>query len=538
MPVIDGKPLFRRFDLAATVGTPSIQYEQMADKWLLVEALRGGTDEMRRHRTKLLPQNPKESDEAYQNRLKKTFLYNLYWRTITAVTGLAFVKPVVVTDVPSELEYLEHNFDGMGRSITEVAYDMTVDCIHYGKAHGMMDFPQVDTEQMTRGEFMQSGYRPYFANINPRNLVGWRTSHEPGIPTLQQVRVVESHVVASEQNQWADKEIYYVRVYHPGYTDVYKYDPEFVEGDIATKGTSEGYEWVDRVENSLDYIPISTAYSNKTGFFEAEPALYDLAQVNLNHWQSSSEQNNILHVARVPFILASGFQEGELDSVEIGPNRMIVSSNDDADVKYVEHNGRGIGAGRDNLKDLEMQMATLGADMLVSKGVARMTATARRLDQNESMSILQMTLKSIEQMIQQLYWSAGDWLDVDASGVKVSVGDDLSTINEPNPTNALVTLLESGLLTDDQIVEEAKRQGILSSFFKLSDERPRAQEGFLEEEHGLDHTDDEAEFNEDDEDEQGEDNGEVRQEERQGQEEQVSESDEEFKKLLLDYLRR
>ena len=498
MPVVNNQSLQRRVQLEATVATPSTSYKFMNEKWHLVESLRGGTDEMRKQKRTYLPQNPKESDEAYNNRLHKTFLYNLYWRTITSITGLAFVKPVVVSNVPEALQYLEFNFDGTGRNLTEVAYDLTIDAIHYGKAHAMMDFPQVDTENMSLGEFRNSeGIRPYVTQINPRNLIGWRTEQGPGIPNLKQARIIESTIAPSDYNQWADKEIFFVRVFNEGSTDIYKYDPEMAD---------VGYDFVETVNTTLPYIPIATAYSNKTGYFEAEPALYDLAQTNISHWQSTSEQNNILHVARVPFLNASGYSEGELENVEIGPNRMVVSSNPDARIRFVEHSGHGIGAGRQHLMDLEKQMATLGADMLVSKGVDRMTATARRLDQNESMSTLQMSLKSVEQVIQQLYEIAGDWLGIDASGVSVSVGDDLSIANEPNPTNALVTLLETGLLTDSQVVEEAKRQGILSSYFTLSEERPRAQEGFGEEPDQEDGQEEPEEADDQDEDDQESEN--------------------------------
>lgn len=461
-------------NLAATVATPSVLYDEMNKKWTLIEDLRGGTEAMRLGGKTYLPQEMRESNEAYQIRLHRTFLHNLYWRTITSITGLAFTSPVVVTGVPKELEYLEKNFTGDGRSLTEIAYTMSRDAIHYGLCHAMMDFPAVETSGMSRREFLDSGFKPYCTYINPRNLIGWRTSEEPGVDILKQVRITESKVVASDINEWAEKVIYLTRVIHPSFTEVYKFDPEYDD--------NASYELTDTVENTIGYVPLVTAYGNKLSFMMGEPALYDLAMMNLRHYQSSSDQNNILHIARVPFLFAKGFEEGELENAEIGSQRIIVTSNEDADIKHVEHSGQAIGSGANDIKNLENQMAALGADLLVSKGVGRMTATARRLDQNESMSVLQMSLRSVEQAIEHLYQIAGDWLGVDASDVHVAIGDDMSVANEPNPTNALISLLDSGLITDEQAVEEAKRQGILSSYFKLRDERPRARVGFGKEE--------------------------------------------------------
>lgn len=456
----------------ADVSTPSKAHEDMSKKWTLPETLRGGTEAMREAGLAYLPKEPKETVEAWQFRLQRTFLYNLYWRTVTSLVGMAFIKPAVVSNVPKELEYLEFNFNGAGQNLTEVAYSLSLDAIHYGLAHGLMDFPKVNSEEMSYGQFKDAGYLPYFNQINPRNLIGWRNEARAGVPKLNQIRVSERVVVESDENEWADKEVDYIKVVTPTSIDTYAYDPE---------SDTEDWEIDDMSENTLGYIPLVTAYANKTGFLTGSPTLYDLAQTNLRHYQSSSDQNNILHVARVPFLHASGFEEGELSGTEIGANRMIVSSNADSKISHVEHSGKAIGAGRQDLKDLEQQMATLGADMLISKGVGRMTATARKIDQSESMSTLQLTLRSVEQLVEQAYLIAGNWIGVDASEVTVSIGDDLSIANEPNPTNALIALVASGLITDEQAIGEAKRQGILSSYFELSEERPKNQEGFGEE---------------------------------------------------------
>lgn len=446
----------------ATVATPNIAYKRMEKKWKLVEALRGGTETMREKAEEYLPREPKESVEAYEIRLNRTELYNLYNRTLVTLTGIAFTKPIVVSNVPPELEYLEFNADGTGRSLNELAYDMALDAIHYGLSHILTDFPET-TEATNLAEFRAKGYKPYFNQINPTRLIGFSEGGQIGLPVLSNVRIMESKVVPREDNKWLEKEVFYVRLFTADSVELWEYDPE---------KTSPSFERIDVYPHSLGYIPLNTVYSTKRGFMEGNPALYDLARMNLLHWQSSSDQRNILHIARVPFLFASGFAEGELENTEIGANRIIVTDNVEAKIGHVEHTGKAIDAGRTDLKDIEGQIATLGADVLMSKGASRVTASARKLDQNESMSVLQMVLRGIENSLERSYKIAGEWLGVDASNVSIAIGDDLSIANEPNPTIALIALRDSGLLTDEQVVEEAKRQGILSSYFKLSEQRP------------------------------------------------------------------
>jgi hypothetical protein len=44
-------------------------------------------------------------------------------------------------------------------------------------------------------------------------------------------------------------------------------------------------------------ITLVTLYTKRTGFMCGSPPLLNMALLNIKHWQSQSEQDNILHVA-------------------------------------------------------------------------------------------------------------------------------------------------------------------------------------------------------------------------------------------------
>jgi hypothetical protein len=456
------------------VSSMSSVVREMHNEWRLVETLRGGTAAMRKV-PEYLPKNTRESDEHYRNRLQRSFLYNLYTRTLSSVTGLAFTTPVVVRGLPDELKYLEYDFDGTGRSITEVAYDLTVNALHFGVAYAIVDYPAVDTGNMTLAEWRESGIRPYINVIRPTSILGWRTNEtRTGPPTVEQFRFVEQSIVPF--GEFGEKFVKTVSVYEANKIRLYQSVDSalnYTDKNAAIAGYQ--YEEASVLSNSLGYVPLVTAYGNKTGFMTGRPALYSLAELNLRHWQSSSEQNNILHFTRVPFLFAFGFNEGDLQNLEIGASLMVVSSNPEARIQHVEHSGNAIGAGRTDLRDLENQMAALGADALLGKGVGRITATARRLDQNESLSVLQMAIKSVERALERAIIIAADWIDadIDEEGLHVTIADGMSVANEPNPSAALKLLMSTGLFTDEQVIEEARRHGIVSSHFQLKDDRPK-----------------------------------------------------------------
>jgi hypothetical protein len=391
----------------------------------------------------------RESDESYKNRLRRTFLYNAFKRTIKAYVGVAFLRNVTVNGLPTELEYLLTDCDGTGRSLTAFTANLCEDLLVSGKGHILVDNPNV-TGPVTLADVREQRIRPYFNSIDPRNLIGWKVNDYSGLEKIQQIRFVERSI--ENLDEWQEREVQRIRVIEPGSWKVYVLNESHY--DIESEGFFD-----------LDYVPIVNIYAKKEAPFVAYPPLEDLAWLNLRHWQSSSDQNNILHVVRVPLMFGRGFQEGELDGLEIGANRAVTTTNENADMKYVEHTGNAIQAGRSDLKDLEERMGQMGSDILIQRSVSRQTATARKLDQAESMSIFQVILRSLENALEQSIKMAGEWIGVDASKVQVIVGDDLSVPTQANPIDDLLKL---GLLPE-AMVKELKRRGLVSDSISEKD---------------------------------------------------------------------
>lgn len=459
------------------VDTPSKQFISMMGKWELVLDLLGGTPVMRERATKWLPQEPNESNEAYEVRLNRTFLFNIYKRTVESLVGSAFNRNIEVNGVPEELEYLEWNANAEGQSLTEFAAKQFHDNLVYGKSHIYVDFPEVDTSGMNNAEFQALELKPYFARMSPTSVIGWKHEYQNGFEQLKRVRVREDKLEEDEET-YEQKYVTYVRVitderiqvfHNEGGSAAYISDPSPRSNVTAKAG---GYKQISDYENYLGEVPMTTAYSNKLAPFVSEPPLADLAWMNLCHYQSSSDQRNILHIARVPFLLGTGFEDGEVENVTVSANRMVLSTNESANIRYVEHTGQAIASGRQDLKDIEEQCARLGAEILFSKSVARQTAEARRIDQAEALSVVQTVIRSIEQSIEMAYKFAGRWLELPEEAtdeISVNIGVDLEMPVEPNPVEAIAKLQEVFGLSDEKLLEEAKRRKLVAPHLTVAD---------------------------------------------------------------------
>lgn len=74
----------------AAVDTPSGAYLAMQNNLMLVNTLIAGTDAMREAGELYLPREPKESKEAYDNRLSRSVLHNAFADAIQKLVGNHF----------------------------------------------------------------------------------------------------------------------------------------------------------------------------------------------------------------------------------------------------------------------------------------------------------------------------------------------------------------------------------------------------------------------------------------------------------------
>ncbi len=442
------------------VATPIAAYNRMAKHWELPLTLMGGTMAMREAARKYLPQEAKETSPEYAKRLSRTILFNAFRRTVRILGGMPFAKPATLKDETApRFEAMEDDVDLQGRDLTAFSHALLQDILTHGLAHILVDFPSTGGRLVTGAR--TTAARAYFAQINPSSLIGWRATRVDGKETLEQIRIYESAWVPD--GDWGEKKVERVRVVEPGgYTVWEKQDDD---------------RWLagETVPNTLKKVALVTVYANRAGTLQATPPLEDLAWLNLRHWQSQSDQDNILHVARVPILHGAGFKKGELTGTEIGASRAIRSNDPNAKLEYVEHSGKGIGAGREDLLDLENRMQVMGAELLVKKPGTQ-TATAKAIDTAESISDLQSIVRKLESGLEQAFELAGEWHGERGLPVGVDIHQDFGM--SMADASDLQTLLQSrlaGEVSQRTFLAELKRRAVLTDSLDVDEEITRIQ---------------------------------------------------------------
>jgi len=436
----------------ADVNDKGTAYLEMEAKWGLLRALRGGTQSMRDAGETYLPKETKESTSAYEVRLNRTFLFNAYDDTVTKLAGKPFAKPLSVNgQLPEALQPLVDAVDRSSTSLGDFARDVMNTAIDRGLCHVLVDYPRVQAQ--TLEDQRKLGLRPIFVKIHPDDLIGWQTEENTlGDVKLTQVRITETRI--ESDGDFGDKKVSYVRVLEPGKWRLYAFNVE-----------EKKYVLTD--EGKFTYpngIPLVTVYFNKTGFMVADPPLEDLAWKNLEHYQSGSDQRNVLRFSRFALLFASGISEEEQEKgFEIGPNRLISSTNADATLDYVEHTGAAIAAGERDLSMLREEMETLGLQPLLKRS-GNPTATGQAISESRAHAEIQAWIRAMETGLRRMFEVAGKWLNVELSDdVSFDVYSDfLLSAREATDVKQLLEARKNKDITRRQLLYELKRRGLLA----------------------------------------------------------------------------
>lgn len=366
-------------------------------------ALMGGTKAMRTAGKKYLPQFEKESDKSYSARLASSWLFNGYRKAVRDMTGRVFDVPLKLgPDMDGVFAEWATNINLQGQDLSEFGREVFRDGMSgAGISYVMVDAPRREGN-VSKTEAKAQNLRPYMTHIKVENVLGWRTYVKDNVTKLAQFRVFEAVSEPDPEDEFSDISVEQVRV-----LDVV--ESGFVQVRILRNDGKDGKEYeADRYLTGATEIMVAPFYANRTGFFTGEPVLDDLADVNVAHWQSQSDQRHILHVARVPILFGKALDavDGkEGGSITVGSSEAVMASDPDADLKWVEHTGAAIGAGRQDLKDLEFQMEAFGLQLLVQQ--ANQSATGAALDASKETSQLSMMADALQDCLEQcLQWMA------------------------------------------------------------------------------------------------------------------------------------
>ncbi len=461
-----------------SVATPSKQSMHGSAKLKKIRDLRAGVEAMRAASTTYLPQEEREGEQDYKDRLSRSWLFPALDKAVEDAADRVFAKPITLgDDVPDDLVQLAENIDMDGRDLNSFARDVFEDGVEAGVAFILVDSPQ-KSEGMTRAQAEAQNFRPYLVHVKAEDLLGWKTASINNATVLTQVRIMETVTEDDPKDEFKQVEVDQVRVLTLPVED--GVGTGKVNVRLFRKAENSGkWEQHKAFDTGMDEITFVPFYTNRKGFFRAGPRYEKLADLNIAHWQSASDQRNILHVARVPLLVFLGFiPGGEEGEEKAAANSAIATEKpkNEADVKFVEHSGAAIEAGRNDLKDLEQRMVTLGVELTWKPTNNNTGATGAALDHGKVTTPLAMMANSLKDALEQALKFMAKYKGGDEGGsVEVNKDFGVSLLGQGDLT-FLLNAVNTGQISHETFIKECIRRGIFMDDLDPEDEAERIKD--------------------------------------------------------------
>jgi hypothetical protein len=423
---------------------------------MLIEDLMGGTYGMRRRHRRYLPQEPREQDESYDNRLARSVCPPYYQRLERMLAGMLTRKPVRLNDTSDNIREQLFDVDLQGNDLNVWTFESARKMVRYGHIGTLVDAPS-------------DGGRPYWCTYTPRQILGWRTEAKDGQQQLTMLRLLESVIVPD--GDYGEKAVQQVRVLTPGAYELHQ------------KQDNSEFKIVEEGNTSLSEIPFSVAYCNRVGYLESRPPLEDIAELNLKTYQVQSDLDNQLHISAVPMLAFFGFPSAA-EEVSAGPGEAIAFPADGR-AEYIEPGGTSFEYQFKRLEQLAGQINELGLSAVLGQKLSAETAEAKRIDRSQGDSTMMVIAQNMQDMIDNCLRFHAEYLGTAESAGSCLVNRDfIGARLEPAEIQALLQLYTAGTITQETLLQQLSDGEVLGDDFDVEEELSATANGGLNDDTG------------------------------------------------------
>ncbi|WP_395000983.1 DUF4055 domain-containing protein [Acinetobacter sp.] len=373
-------------------------YDKHIATWNKLDDVCGGQEVIKVAKEKYLPKpslfnskNDPDGSNRYKEYLMRAIFPGVTSRTLASHIGLAYGKSPVFNK-PDELEYLERNADGAGRSIYQSAQRATRLINRNYRCGVYVDFPNVAPSR-SKAEEKSKGAFPMIHIIKASSIIDWDYIVVGNQKKLSFVKLLETvktrngfKVETSDQYRILALEeggsgfVYTVQIYT-------KNDKgEWVEGEKYIPTDYHGQPW--------DYIPFTFCGAVDNSDEIGTAPLYELATMELSYYTSTADVEESAFIVGQPTLCFPSITSEQYAMVKESGASVGSRSGIPTDAKMVQAEKNGLAYERMN--DKWNQMKELGA-RLIEVGSANKTATQADNDSSVQHSVLSLVVANVSE---------------------------------------------------------------------------------------------------------------------------------------------
>ena len=364
-------------------------------------------------------------------------------------------KPVRLDDVSDLIREQLFDVDLEGNDLNVWLYQTSRLAISFGHIGVLVDAPKEGDKT-----------RPYWVTYTPKDILGWRSEIVEGERQLTQLRLMEQ--VVEPDGKYGDKIIKQIRVLERGRYEIHRKDDKkneyklFEEGEMSLK----------------DKIPFAVAYSNRVGYYESRSPLYDIAELNLKHYQIQSDLDNILHISSVPLLAVFGYPNA--DEITTGPNEAL-SLPPESRMEYISPSGDSYDSQFQRLADIKDQINTLSLAAVLGQKLVGESAEAKQIDRSQNDSTMMVIAQQMQDLIDNCLKFHSQYLNEPNAGSSFVNRDFVSSRLQPQEIQSLLQLFTAGTITQETLLNQLSAGEVLGDDFDVEEEIEGTQQGGLTE---------------------------------------------------------
>lgn len=430
-----------------------------------------GTDHLRLNKEVYLPQEIREDEDAWEERVKKAVLTPYVLRLIENAAGIVLRRPIEVIGDEYWKDFIK-DVDGLGSSLNEFAKSYLIDAMRDGHSFTLVDAPPNTSANRTLYDARVTGIRPYFVSYTAPQCYGWRQASTAPYSPLSQVRLISKAVVPEEMDDYLERTIEQMRVIYPGRYELHS-EGELIAVERGTYGSGKVKE-----------IPLVTLYTNRRGMLMSTPLLIDLAYINLAHFRAQADRLHSIHIAAMQQLILEAHENSDFLIAGVNYALRLDPGNKGY---YLKTDAAAYLAQKELLEDLEQQMATLGVTKLVGQKMVAESEGAKRLDQAQANSTLALISMELERCLNKMFELAGLYAGKTAPRVTLDrdfdfstlLGQDVSVIGTLHkegqlPTKEFVQILKYGEILPDSVDVDKLVADIDKKMKEIADKQEKA----------------------------------------------------------------
>lgn len=365
-----------------------------------------------------------EGEEPYKTRVSKALSsfepYYSYLKGLIVGTALR-KEPYIPEDIDEIWKEFFKNVDLKGTGFKAFAKQLLSEAIDGGCIGLWTEYP-VSEEGLNAEEEKARGYRPYFMIIKSVDIL----EATPKVVTVEKNGQKRIKVVTD----YLRIKFFHVEPQEDGKDKTYPGIMEYL-GNKTNKDGKPAVEWVRYVNRTGIFeedergfltkatIPVELIYGGPVeAHAVGRPLLLDIARLNLRHWATSADLDNIIHETAASIPYATGVRSDE--RVARNSANILTIENPNAKVGYMSSGMEGADIILRRLEKLEAAMERLATvAMTVGKTQAE-SGYSKLLDRAQSDSQLATIVEILEDSMNCGIEHAAEYYEKDPVEVKLN----------------------------------------------------------------------------------------------------------------------